>query len=173
LPQANGRLSHFFVGHPSNFIPLSLANLFDGCLALIAASIAFSIMHRNHVTAAWAAVFCLLTFKKRFYASCLDFFEVFYHTHVIADAVMFIEMTQPIAGHFGTLSARLHLAADFSRTIPFDESTVFPSDSATATMGNFAPLFWHAARICKVGFADATVHAAWRNQVFCELDLRH
>ena len=85
---------------------------------------------------------------------------VFYHAHPIASLVKLVKFSQLRAGHIGALMAEAELAADFAGAVAFDESAVFVSNAAAATMGHHTFLSWNATAVGKVAFADTAVHAA-------------
>jgi hypothetical protein len=110
-----------------------------------------------------------LAFEEFVHALVFDGFLVFYHAHTVSYLVEFVDFCEVFTGHVWALITEAELAADFVGTVPFDERTVFVSDTAAAAMGYLAFLGWNSAAIGKVGFADAAVHAAGRDEVSSKL----
>jgi hypothetical protein len=142
-----------------------------GFESLVAAFVAFAVMHWDDVAAAWAPVLFCLAFKELLHALITYGFLVFYHAHPVASLVKLVKFNQPLAGHIGALMTEAELPADLSGAVAFDKRAVFVSNSATATMGYYAFFSWNAMAVGEIGFADAAVNAAGRNEVSCKLGI--
>jgi hypothetical protein len=65
------------------------------------------------------------------------------------------------------------LLTNFAGAVPLDKRAVFVSNAATAAMGYYAFFGWNATAVGEVGFADATVYTAWRDEVSCKLGIHN
>ncbi len=76
---------------------------------MIAAAIAFAVMHANNVATVGASIFLRLDFEKLIHAFFPEDFLVFHHTHAIALSIPLIKAGKVSAGHGVTLVAVLDL----------------------------------------------------------------
>jgi hypothetical protein len=56
----------------------------------MAAAVAFTVMHANHISANWATMGGHLIFEKFIHALLFEHFEVFNHAHAVAVTVSLV-----------------------------------------------------------------------------------
>jgi hypothetical protein len=94
-------------------------------------------------------------------AIALDMSEVLYRAHVVLAAVPTIEGGESFAGKLGAFEAVVHALRGERIAVLFEERATFLLCSA-APARMFSPS--SVNRVPEKRDADATVHAAWRNE---------
>jgi hypothetical protein len=138
----------------------------------VAAPVAFSVVHADNITAAWAPISRFLTFQERLHALDFQHFQVFNHAHAVVFPVAIVKVSEVLARHSVAFKAVLDSVAGEFFAVSFDVA-VFGSRTASCTVGHLASLPWYTMGVSDVGFAYAAVHAARSNKLGSEQLLGH
>lgn len=129
-------------------------------------------MNRDNIATFRAFIFLFLILQELVHAFIFQFFKIFHHAHTITFSVTHIKTIQILTRHILTFKTEIDFILRKFFAASFDE-TILVARKTTWTMGYFASFFRNSSWICKIPFANPTIHSAWRDKFSLEFSFLH